>query len=122
MQSSAQVWIERFVIGVVALFSLLVPLVIGVLFYLALQDSIAINADDPVQQARLWMVRERRGATGLGLSITAAAAAPAGQICARTHVTFLKWDGALRIEPDVAYCRCYTRQAGVLVEAGEHCP
>jgi hypothetical protein len=119
LPSPIQLWLERIGIGLVAAISLLVPLVIGLLFYLAVTDGLVISADDPLHEVRLWMVQERRGATGLGLTITSPIASKDAAVqCARTDVTFLKWDGSLRVERDADYCRCYERKDGQLVETG----
>jgi hypothetical protein len=119
--SPARLWLERAAIGLIAAISLLVPLVIGLLYYLAVTDGLVINANDPLHEVRLWMVQERRGATGLGLTVTTpfnnqeTAKNPAIQ-CANTDVTFLKWDRRLRIERDANYCRCFERHGDQLVD------
>ena len=115
--SPVRLWLERIGIGMVATVSLLVPLIIGLLFYLALTDGLVINANDPLREIRLWMVQERRGATGLGLTITSPSASQDATLqCARTDVTFLKWDRGLSIESDADYCRCFERKDGRLVD------
>jgi hypothetical protein len=116
--SPVRQWLERIGIGLIAIISLLIPLVIGLLYYLALTDGIVINANDPLHETRLWMVHERKGATGLGLTITSPQSSSSAQAtCAHTAVTFLKWDGALRIESEAGYCRCYAAQNGQWIEA-----
>ncbi len=107
---------ERIAIGGVAVLSLLIPLVIGLLFYLAVNDEIVVNADDPLRTARLWMVMEKAGATGLGLSIAAPAQAAGSVQCAFTTVIFLKWDKPLRLETNASYCTCYERRNNQLIQ------
>ena len=111
-----RLWLERIGIGLVAVFSLATPLLFGLLFYLAVTDGLVINANDPLHEIRLWMVQERRGATGLGLTIATPREGPAGAQCANTSDTFLKWDGRLRVERGNDYCRCYENRGGQLVE------
>ena len=119
---SVRLWLERVAVGLVAVISLLAPLVIGLLFYLGLTDSIVINAGNPVNEMRLWMIREARGATGLGLSISTPTLSKAASQCAQTHVTFLKWDRTVRFETTDVFCRCYTLQGNQYIDAGASCP
>jgi hypothetical protein len=117
-KSPFRLWLERIGIALVAAISLLAPLLIGLLFYLALTDGLVINAGDPLHEARLWMVQERKGATGLGLTIASPQASNRDDIaCAHTSVTFLKWDGSIRLESEAGYCRCYETRAGQLRDA-----
>ena len=122
VRTPVRIWLERIAIGLVAVISLIIPLVIGLLFYLALTDSIVINTGDPVHEMRLWMIRETRGATGLGLSISTPTNSKADTQCAQTHVTFLKWDRSMRIETADVFCRCYTRQGNQYIDVGVTCP
>ena len=102
--------LERLGITLVAVFALVVPLLIGLVFFLAVNsDGIEVNGGDPFHDARLWLVQERRGATGLGLSITSPSSANDALQCAYTAVHFLKWDRSLRLESDASYCRCFER-------------
>jgi hypothetical protein len=118
--SPTRLWLERFCIALVATISILVPLVIGLLYYLAVTDGLVINAGNPLRETRLWMVRERKGATGLGLTISSPQTSNAASAtCAHTSVTFLKWDGALRIESDAGYCRCYETKDGQLMDTDQ---
>jgi hypothetical protein len=110
--SPARLWVERLIIVGVAGAALLAPLALGFAFFLATGDGLRINAGDPLREARLWMIQEKRGATGLALSISQPAAGPPGTACARARVHFLKWDAGLRREPDAVYCQCYERRAG----------
>ena len=119
--SSVRLWLERIGIALVAVVSLLIPIVIGLLFYLAVTDGLAINSGDPLHEMRLWMVQERKGATGLGLTITSPRASSAANsagdaVCAHTSVTFLKWDRSLRLENEAGYCLCYENRDNKLVE------
>ncbi|MCL4505460.1 MAG: hypothetical protein M1434_08270 [Chloroflexi bacterium] len=115
-RSGSRLLIERIAIGIVAALSLLIPLVFGLLFYLAVSDGIVVNADDPMHMVRLWMVMENPGATGLGLTVAAPAQSDNGAPCAYTSVTFLKWDKRLRLETNASYCTCYERKNNQLVE------
>ncbi len=118
--SPTRMWLERFGIALVATISILIPLVIGLLYYLAVTDGLVINAGNPLRETRLWMVRERKGATGLGLTMTSPqASSVASATCAHTSVTFLRWDGSLRIEPEAGYCRCYETTAGQLIDTDQ---
>jgi hypothetical protein len=118
--SRPRLFLERAAIVAVAVVVLLIPLAIGLLYYLAGSDGIVVNGGDLLHEARLWMVQERKGATGLGLTYSAPTLSdppnPATQ-CAHTYVTFLKWDRNLRIERDADYCRCYELRDGQLVES-----
>jgi hypothetical protein len=111
-----RVWLERISLGLLTVFAIGVPLVIGLMFYLALTDGIVVNANDPLQETRIWMVRERTGATGIGLTMASPTSGTNGLMCARTKVLFLKWDRRIRIESDASYCRCYSVVNGQLVE------
>ena len=109
---------ERIGIALIAIISLLIPLIIGLLFYLAVTDGLVINDGDPLHEVRLWMVQERKGATGLGLTITSPRSSSASDtVCAHTSVTFLRWDRSLRIENEDGYCRCYANRNGQFTDA-----
>jgi hypothetical protein len=110
--SRARLWTERLIIVGVAGAALLAPLALGFAFFLATSDGLRVNAGDPQREARLWMIQESRGATGLAVSINQPAAGPPGTACARARVHFLKWDAGLRREPDADYCQCYERRSG----------
>lgn len=115
--SPTRLWLERAGIALVAMISILIPLLIGLLYYLAVTDGLVINAGNPLRETRLWMVRERKGATGLGLTMTSPQTSRvAGATCAHTSVTFLKWDGSLRLESEAGYCRCYETRDGQLAD------
>ncbi len=114
--SPKRVWLERFGIGIIAVISILIPLIFGVLFFLALTDGIVVNAGDPLREVRLWMIQERTGATGIGLTATTPRTGASAIQCAVTSVAFLKWDRRLRIETDASYCRCYEIKNSQLVE------
>lgn len=114
--SPFRVWMERALVGLLAVIALGIPFVIGLLFYLALTDGIVINANDPLHETRLWMVQERVGATGIGLTIASPTSSAKDLVCASTSVMFLKWDRRIRIESDASYCRCYSVENRQLVE------
>ena len=109
-RSRSRLVVERVAIGLVAALSLLIPIIFGLLFYLAVSDGIVVNADDPMHMARLWMVIEKPGATGLGLTVASPTQGKPDALCAYTSVVFLKWDKRLRIETNASYCTCYERQ------------
>jgi hypothetical protein len=115
--SPLRLGLERLVIGIVAFIALALPIMIGLMFYLAVSDGIEINGGDPIHGARLWMVHERRGATGLGLTITSPSAKKGSQQCAYTNVIFLKWNQSLSLETNASYCRCYEQTGSQWTEA-----
>ena len=71
----------------------------------------------PIVEDRLWLVNLNgppgaEMASGLAYSATRLvpnSAAPAGQVCAQTHVAFLLWRG--HSEP-ADYCECYQPRPG----------
>jgi hypothetical protein len=82
-------------------------------------DGLVINAGDRLHESRLWMVHERKGVTGLGLTLTSPqSSSDASAACAYTSVTFVRWDGPLRIESASGYCQCYQVNNGLLTDAG----
>ncbi len=112
-------WAALAGIAAVTVLALGLPLLFGLAFYLFLSEEIVINAGDPIHEARVWTIRERRSLTGLAWSISSPESSPErptngdadGAVqCARMRVRYLKWDGGLRFEPDSEYCRCYRRQ------------
>ncbi len=121
-----QRWAERAGIAVVTALALGLPLLFGLAFYLFLSEEIVINAGDPIREARVWTIRERRSLTGLAWSI-AMPERPANDDsgeavqCARIRVRYLKWDDGLRFEPDSEYCRCYQRRDGGWTSATVEC-
>jgi hypothetical protein len=116
--STSRVWLERIGIGIIAVISILIPLIVGLLFYLVLAGDVVINANDPMHQTRLWLVQERTGVTGVGLTVTALRETTATIQCTTNSVTFLKWDRRLRIERDTTYCACYEIKNGKFLERG----
>jgi hypothetical protein len=116
-----RLWLERIGVGLIAAISLLLPVLVGLLFYLAVTDGLVINANDPLHEARLWMVQERRGATGIGLTVSSPAQSNGSTQCAYTRVAFLKWERGLRLERNADYCRCYETRAGQWVESSTPC-
>jgi hypothetical protein len=109
--------LERLGIGIVAFIALALPIMIGLMFYLAVSDGIDINGGDPLHGARLWMVQERRGATGLGLTITSPSDKKGTLQCAYTNVIFLKWNQSLSLETNAGYCRCYEQTGSEWTES-----
>lgn len=123
--SAARVWLERIGLGIVTVIALSAPFLFGLFYYVAVvEEGLAIGDGDPLREARVWMVRERRDLTGLGVQTTSSAASAdpsqPGQ-CARTSIIFIKWDGGLRMEQPVSYCKCYQRRAGGWAEASVAC-
>ncbi len=115
--SHFKTWVERTAIAIVSAVAILVPLTIGLLLYLAITDGIVINADDPLHEKRMWLIHERTGATGIGLTLSTPRTGNATTQCAMTSVIFLQWDKRLRIESDASYCRCYEIQNGLPAES-----
>lgn len=114
-ESKLRRWAGLMGIASVTALALGLPLLFGLAFYLFLSEEIVINAGDPIREARIWTIRERRSVTGLGWSIAMPerpASDDSGEAvqCARMRVHYLKWDGDLRFEPDSEYCRCYQRR------------
>lgn len=112
-RTTGKLWLERIGVGIVTVIALAAPFVFGLAYYLAVvEEGLAINDGDPLREARIWLVRERRGASGLAVQTTASAAgadpAQAAQ-CARTNVIFLSWTSGLRVDEQVSYCKCYRR-------------
>jgi len=115
--SRTRLWLKRAGIGLVAVVSILIPLLIGLMYYLAVTDGLVINSGDPLHEVRLWMVQERKGATGLGLTVTQpVGSSRSDAVCAHTSVTFLRWDRSLSLQPEAGYCRCYIRRNGQLTD------
>lgn len=124
-RTTGKLWLERIGIGIVTVIALTAPFVFGLAYYLAVvEEGLSINESDPLRASRIWMVRERRGVSGLALQTTspAAAADPAqANQCVRTNVVFLRWDGGLRVDEQVSYCKCYRQAGNQWVEAGTMC-
>ncbi len=66
-----RLWAERIGIGLFVAAALMAPLLVGLAYYLVLSDGLTLNGDDPLREARLWIIQERRGFTGLALSVAA---------------------------------------------------
>ncbi len=119
-------WAARAGIAAVTILALGLPLLFGLAFYLFLSEEIVINAGDPIREARVWTIRERRSLTGLAWSISTPERPATGDAtgtiqCARMRVRYLKWDDGLRFEPDSEYCRCYQRREGGWTSAPVDC-
>jgi hypothetical protein len=120
-----KLWLERTGIGCVALFALGVPLLLGLIGYLAISDDgIALFADDPTREVRLWMVKEPRN---IGIALTTVSRAsstandPANNTCIRTHFNYLKISRGVGFERTSEFCRCYENKAGKWVMTGAAC-
>jgi len=121
-----RIWLERLGVGCVTAFALGVPLLLGLVGYLALSDGFVINANDPTREARLWMIREPRN-IGIALT-TVSASSPSGNLnvstqtrCVRTNFTYLKFSGGLRLERTSEFCQCYELKDGRWVTTGATC-
>ena len=125
-ESKLRRWAGLMGIASVTTLALGLPILFGLVFYLFLSGEIVINGGDPIREARIWTISERRSVTGLAWS-NAAPERPANDDsgeaiqCARVHVRYLKWDGDLRFEPDSEYCRCYQRRDGGWTSASVEC-
>lgn len=112
-QSPARLWLERFGIALITLFALGLPLLLGLMFYLSVnEDGISINQGNPLAETRLWMTREKRGITGIALQTTSAAQPqnPSPNTkCATTHVFILRWVDGLKTDQSANYCACYSQ-------------
>ena len=120
--TGTRLWAERIGIGLLVSAALMVPLLAGLAYYLILNDGLLLNGNDPLREARLWMIQERRGFTGLALSIASPATQTEGEArCARTQVTFIKWEGSIRLEPQATYCQCFVRENGQWIGTPSAC-
>jgi hypothetical protein len=121
--SKTRLWLERIGIAIIAVLSLSAPFVFGLVYYLGVTDGIEINTGDPLRESRLWMIRERRGPTGIGWQYTAPINGPLpGVQCARTQLTVFNWSGSLSLDTSANYCKCYEPSArGGLKESATAC-
>jgi hypothetical protein len=121
--SKTRLWLERIGIGLIAVLSLSAPFVFGFVYYLGVTDGIEFNAGDPLRESRIWMIRERRGPTGIGWQRTANIGNPQpGVQCARTELFVLNWRGGLSLTRDAQYCRCFeTDPGGAMRESAITC-
>jgi hypothetical protein len=121
--SKTRLWLERIGIGFIAVLSLSAPFVFGFVYYLGVTDGIEINAGDPLRESRVWMIRERRGPTGIGWQYTAPVGSPRpGVQCARTQLTVFSWSGGLSLDASANSCRCFDAVAGgALSESNTPC-
>lgn len=105
-------------------FALGVPLLLGLIGYLALSDGFAFNASDPTREARLWMVKEPRN-VGIALTTVSAMSPASGGSaqtrCVRTNFTYLKLSGGLRLERSSEFCKCYEFKDGRWVTVATTC-
>jgi hypothetical protein len=92
-------------------------------YYLGVTDGVEINAGDPLRESRIWMIKERRGPTGIGWQYTAPiGGSQPGLQCARTQLTVLNWRGGLSLDTSVNYCRCFEQGSnGRLSETSAAC-
>ncbi len=117
-----RVWLERLGIALITVIALGAPFVFGFVFYLGLQpEGITLNEGDLFRETHVWMQRERRGPTGIGIQTTRAEAGPGDAQCARTSLIFLHWRPNLGIDTSGGSCMCYVMQQGQLAVAPQVC-
>lgn len=123
IMSKTRLWLERIGIGIVVFLSLSAPFVFGLVYYLGVTDGIEINIGDPLRESRIWMIRERRGPTGIGWQYTAPVSdARPGLQCARSQLTVLNWRGGLSLDTNAVYCKCFEQNnTGALRESPFTC-
>lgn len=121
--SKTRLWLERMGVAIIAILSLTAPFAFGFVYYLGVTDGIDINAGDPLRESRIWMIRERRGPTGIGWLLTAPVDSPQpGLQCARSQLTVFNWRGSLSLDTSARYCRCYEAdKRGQLTESALTC-
>jgi hypothetical protein len=121
--SKTRLWLERIGIGIIAFLSLSAPFVFGFVYYLGVTDGVEISVGDPLHESRIWMIRERRGPTGIGWLHTAPVSNPqSGLQCARSQLIVLKWGGGPLLDTSAHYCKCYeTTDQGRLKESAISC-
>lgn len=123
--SKFRLWLERLGLVLITFLALGTPLALGLFGYLALSDGIDFNTSDPLRAGRIWMIREPRRMTGLGLvtqsSSTPADSSQAGLQCARTHFTALLWSPEWRIDRNAQSCTCYITADGRLRDSKTPC-
>jgi hypothetical protein len=121
--SKTRLWLERIGVGLITVLALSAPFVCGFVYYLGVTDGIEINVGDPLRESRIWMIRERRGPTGIGWQYTAPIAGPLpGVQCARSQLIILNWSGGLSLDTSSNYCKCYEPNArGEMKESSATC-
>ncbi len=116
-------WIERAGLALITVLAIGVPLALILYTVLALGDGIEVASGDPLREARLWMMREKRTNVGIGLLTHTAETPPQpGLQCARTNYRAVLWRPDLRYEGNSDTCVCYETVGGKLKEARQTCP
>jgi hypothetical protein len=123
--SKFRLWLERLGLVLITFLALGTPLALGLFGYLALGDGIDFSSDNPLRASRVWMIRESRRMTGLGM-VTQSSATPAdtglaGLQCARTHFTALLWSPDWQLDRNSQSCTCYTTVDGRLRDSKTPC-
>jgi hypothetical protein len=90
-------------VGCIAVLALGLPLLLGLLAYLAVTDGIGWNEGDPLREGRVWMIKENRNFTGLGLQWHTDGSIGA-KPCARSHYLALKWSPGPAIDRSTREC------------------
>lgn len=117
-----RLWLERLGIALITVIALGSPLLMGFVGYLAISDGIDWGSGDPLREGRVFMLREPRGMTGLGLVRKSSATDASGALsCARTHYTELRWTPALALDGNANSCTCYALQEGRLRDTSTPC-
>lgn len=91
-------------VGCIAVLALGLPLLLGLLGWLAVSDGIGWNEGDPLREGRLWMVKESRSFTGLALQLHTGGALADGSQCARSRYLALKWSPMLALDQSTGEC------------------
>lgn len=123
--SKFRLWLERLGLVLITILALGSPLALGLFGYLALGDGIEFGGGDPLRTGRLWMIRENRRMTGIGL-VTQSSTSPddpadAGLQCARTNFTALLWSPNWTIDRNTQTCTCYAALDGRLRDSTTPC-
>ncbi len=91
-------------VGCIAVLALGLPLLLGLLGWLAVSDGIGWNEGDAQREGRLWMVKESRSFTGLALQMHTNSTLADGTQCARSHYLALKWSPRLALDQSTSEC------------------
>lgn len=95
------------VIGIILWFLLLLSPCLCIM--LASRGEVTIDTGSaPEQQLRVWMIQEARQ-RGLGISNGRVVLQDDNNVCVRTDVSFLLWEGEAE---SISFCECYSQTDG----------
>jgi hypothetical protein len=118
----SRLWFSRLGVALVTIVALGAPLLMGLVGYLAISDGIDWSASDPLRAGRMFMLRENRRMTGIGIVTKSATSDVTNSAtCARTHYTALIWSPALMLDRNSATCTCYAPKDGQLRDTTTPC-